>query len=275
MAAPRFRANAMAHLTSPEQLDTLVRVTRPRSWIALAAVGLVLAAFVAWTLLGTVQTTFPGPGVLLTEHGTFNTVTPQAGQVTAVFVAVGDEVAAGQRLATVQTNGGGRIIVRAFDAGRVEEMLAYPSDQLNAGAPIATIQPSDQRLHAFVYVPVGDRQPIKKGMPVQLSVSTVPSEQYGLLLGTVERVGNYPVTRVGVNALLNNPDITSIVIAAAPVIQVEVALTHSSTTPSGFAWTSGEGPPEPLRAGTLVNASVITAVQPPIALLFPSHRAPQ
>ncbi|WP_308466561.1 HlyD family efflux transporter periplasmic adaptor subunit [Rathayibacter soli] len=275
MAAPQFRANAMAHLSSPEQLDTLVRVTRPRSWIALGAVGLVLVVFVAWTLLGTVQTTFPGPGVLLTQYGTFNSVTPKTGQVTAVFVSSGDEVTKGQRLATLNTDAGKEITIPAVNSGRIEEMLAYPSDQLKAGAPIATIQPDDQKLHAFVYVPVDGRQPIKKGMPVQLSVTTVPSEQYGLLLGTVEKVGSFPVTRTGVNALLNNPDITSIVIAAGPVVQVEVKLTGSSSTPSGFAWTSGMGPPDPLAAGTLVNASVITAVQHPITLLFPSQRAPQ
>ncbi|MEO8907507.1 MAG: hypothetical protein ABI310_05455, partial [Microbacteriaceae bacterium] len=74
---PAYRTQALAHLSSPEQLDTMVSVTRPRGWIALAAVGLVLVAFVAWSLFGTVQTTFPGSGVLLTQFGTFNSVTPQ------------------------------------------------------------------------------------------------------------------------------------------------------------------------------------------------------
>lgn len=275
MATAKFRANAMAHLSSPEQLDGLVRVTRPRSWVVLGAVGLVLVAFVAWTLFGTTRTTFPGPGVLLTQYGTFNSVTPQAGQVTRVLVSAGDEVRAGQGLATLQTDGGKGLTIKALTDGRIEEMLAYPSDQLKVGSPIATIQPRDQELHAFVYVPVTGRQPIKKGMTVQLSVTTVPAEEYGLLLGTVEKVGSFPVTRAGVDALLNNPDIASLVIAAGPVIQVEVKLRASSATPSGLSWTSGSGPPEPLSAGTLVNASVITAVRHPISLLFPSARSPQ
>ncbi|MGI8415550.1 MAG: HlyD family efflux transporter periplasmic adaptor subunit [Nakamurella sp.] len=275
MAAPRFRANAVAHLSSPEQLDTLVRITRPRSWVALGSVGLILVGFVVWTLFGSIRTTFPGPGVLLTQYGTHNSVTPTTGQVSEVFVSPGDEVASGQRIATLTSDGGEQVTIPAQGGGRVEEMLAYPGDQLAAGSPIATIQPDDQKLRALIYVPVDGRQPIKKGMTVQLSVTTVPSEEYGLLLGTVENVGNFPVTRAGVNALLNNPDVTSIVIAASPVIQIEVTLTESSTTPSGFAWTSGVGPPETLSAGTLVNASVIIKVQHPISLLFPSRRAPQ
>jgi hypothetical protein len=273
VSQPGIRTRAAATLSSPEQLDTVVRVTRPRSWIALGAVGLVLVMFVVWTLVGTVQTTFPGAGVLLTQFGTFNTVTPQAGQVVSVSVSQGDAVKAGERLATVETENG-PIDVKALNGGHIVEMLAYPSDRLEAGAPIATIQPDDQKLSSYIFVPVAGRQPIKKGMPVQISVSTVPSEQYGLLLGTVEKVGSYPATRAGVDALLNNSDITSIVLGGGPVIQVQIALTKAPT-PSGYAWTSGDGPPTPLSAGTLVNASVITAVQHPISLLFPSVRAPQ
>ncbi|MEO6956341.1 MAG: HlyD family efflux transporter periplasmic adaptor subunit [Antricoccus sp.] len=273
MAAPGFRANAMAHLSSPEQLDTLAKVTRPRGWIALGAIGLILVGFVGWTLFGRVQTTLPGPGVLLGQHGTYNSVTPNSGQVTELLVSAGDTVAVGQRIATLKTDAGEVITISAPIGGQVEEMLAYPSDQLAAGSSIATIQPNNEELRALIYVPVDGRQPIKKGMKVQLSVTTVSSERYGLLLGTVDRVGNFPVTRAGVDALLNNPDLTSIVIAASPVIQVEVKLTGSSSTQSGFAWTSGAGPPESLSAGTLVNASVIIAVQHPISLLFPSDRA--
>jgi hypothetical protein len=273
--SPRgFRSNATATLSSPEQLDTVVRVTRPRSWIALGAVGLVLVVFVVWTILGTVQTTFPGAGVLSTQYGTFNAVSPRAGQIVSVSVSQGDAVKAGERLATVETADGRTVDVKALDSGHVVEMLAYPSDHVAEGATIATVQPDDQDLRSFVFVPVSGRQPIAKGMPVQISVTTVPSEQYGLLLGTVAKVSDFPVTTAGVDALLNNKDIASIVTGSGPVIQVEITLTKADT-PSGYAWTSGDGPPKPLSAGTLVNATVITSVQHPISLLFPSVRAPK
>ncbi|MEO9220488.1 MAG: HlyD family efflux transporter periplasmic adaptor subunit, partial [Mycobacteriaceae bacterium] len=228
---------------------------------------------VVWSVLGTVQTTFQGAGVLLTQYGTLNSPAPQGGQVTAIFVVQGDAVTAGERLATLQTEDGRAVPVLALGSGHVVEVLGYPGDHLAAGSPVATIQPEDEELHCFVYVPVSGRQPIKVGMPVQVSVTTVPSERYGLLLGTVERVANFPATRAGVDALLNNPDITAIVVGGAPVIQVEVALRRSPTTPSGFAWTSGNGPPTVLSAGTLVNASVVTNVQHPISLLLPSDRS--
>ena len=265
-----YRAGAVGHLSSPEQLDTEVRLVRPGGWVALGAVGLVLVAFIVWCFVGTVKTTFPAAGVLATQYGTVNSVSPDAGHVSEVFVAQGDEVSAGDPVATVAT-ADGSIAVEAAEDGTVVELLAYPSDAVEAGATIASIQPDDQDLRVYAFVPVDWSQPIKPGMPVQISVTTVPSEEYGLLLGTVSGVGTHPVTRGGVGALLNNDEITDIVVAGVPVFQIEVSLT-ASDTPTGYAWTSGEGPPEPLTAGTLVNATVITAVQAPITLLFPSNR---
>lgn len=279
MSSPMYRPNAVAHLSSPEQLDTVVRVTRPRSWIALSAVGLVLVAFVVWCFVGTVQSTLPGAGVLLTPYGTYTSASTATGRITAVLVSPGDVVAAGDAIATVAPAEDGQVehgevTVVAPANGQVVELLAYPNDHTDAGAPIATIQPIDDQLRVFVFVPVANSQPIKPGMPVQISVTTVPSEEYGLLRGTVMKVGSHPATRAGVDALLNNPDITSIVVGGAPVFQVEVALTPADT-PTGFAWTSGDGPPEPLVGGTLVNSTIITSVQHPITMLFPSVRAPQ
>lgn len=265
-----YRAGAVGHLSSPEQLDTEVRLVRPGGWVALGAVGLVLVAFIVWCFVGTVKTTFPAAGVLATQYGTVNSVSPDAGHVSEVFVAQGDEVSAGDPVATVAT-ADGNIAVEAAEDGTVVELLAYPSDAVEAGATIASIQPDDEDLRVYAFVPVDWSQPIKPGMPVQISVTTVPSEEYGLLLGTVSGVGTHPVTRAGVGALLNNDEITDIVVAGVPVFQIEVSLT-ASDTPTGYAWTSGEGPPEALTAGTLVNSTVITAVQAPITLLFPSNR---
>lgn len=271
MSTPTYRAGAVGQLSSPEQLDTEVRLVRPAGWIALGAVGLVLVAFIVWCFVGTVTTTFPAAGVLATQYGTVNSVASDAGSVSEVFVNQGDEVAEGDPVATVSTENG-TVTVEAAAAGTIVELLAYPSDPVAAGATVASIQPDDEDLRVYAFVPVDGTQPIKPGMPVQISVTTVPSEEYGLLRGTVSRVGTHPVTRAGVLALLNNEEITNIVVSGVPVFQIEVALTEGDT-PTGYAWTTADGPPEPLAAGTLVNSTVITAVQPPISLLFPSIRA--
>lgn len=271
MRSPMYRPSAMNRLSHPGQLDTEVRLVRPSGWVALCAVALVLVAFIVWCFAGTVTTTVAAPGVLATQYGTVNSLSPKAGHVAKIFVEQGDDVAAGAPLATVETASGPSTVL-AGESGQVVEVLAYPSDPVDAGSTIVTIQPSGDELRTYAYVPVAESQPVKPGMKVQLSVTTVSPQEYGLLLGTVVKVGSHPATRAGVGALLNNDDITNIVVGSVPVFQVEVALKRADT-PTGFAWTSGDGPPEPISAGTLVNATVITAVQAPITLLLPSGRS--
>ena len=264
-----YRASAVGHLSSPEQLDTEVRLVRPAGWVALGAVGLVLAGFIAWCFLGAVQTTIPVAGVLTTQYGSSNSLAPDVGVIAKILVTQGDRVTQGQAVAVMKTLSGD-VTIPASASGQVVEVLAYPTDAVAAGETVVSVQPEDE-LRSYVFIPVAASQPIKPGMPVRIAVTTVAPEKYGLLLGTVARVGTHPATRAGVGALLNNDDITNIVVGGPPVFQVEVALTLADT-PSGYAWSSGTGPAEQLSAGTLVNSTVMISSQTPITLLFPSGR---
>lgn len=248
-----------------------MRLVRPAGWAALAGMCLVLAAFVVWCFLGSVQTTFTGAGVLVSEDGVSEVLANETGQLTHVFAQQGDEVVPGERVATIET-GTGTSTVIAHSSGRVLELLAYPGHKVDKASVIATIQPQGQELRCVLFVPVSTRQPIKPGMPAQISVTTAPSEQYGLLLGRVTRVGTHPATRAGVKALLGNDDIAAIVVGGAPVVQIEVALTPNAGTATGYTWSTSNGPPETLAPGTLVNSQIVTAVTHPIQMLFPSTR---
>jgi HlyD family secretion protein len=55
-----FRKRALDRLSSPEELDRLVRVSRPGTWIALAGLLVVVAAVVLWAALANITTTVSG-----------------------------------------------------------------------------------------------------------------------------------------------------------------------------------------------------------------------
>jgi HlyD family secretion protein len=94
-----FRKVALERLSSPEQLDQLLHVTAPRSWLALAAIGLLLAGVMVWSVLGSVPTTAQGQGILIRQGGVSDLVSTADGPVREVLVAVGDEVERGQVVA--------------------------------------------------------------------------------------------------------------------------------------------------------------------------------
>ncbi|MFV3127221.1 NHLP bacteriocin system secretion protein [Niveispirillum sp. KHB5.9] len=74
MHNPIFRQAAQDGLSSPEQLDQLVRITPARTWIALWTMVAILAAVVVWSVFGTLPSRMSGRGVLIHDGGTFNIV---------------------------------------------------------------------------------------------------------------------------------------------------------------------------------------------------------
>jgi HlyD family secretion protein len=97
-----FRAAAVERLSSPEQLDQLVDVTRPADWAAVLAIGLTLVGAVSWSIIGRVPTRAGGEGILISDSGrVVDAVSAVAGRLSSVEVSVGDRVTLGQIIARV------------------------------------------------------------------------------------------------------------------------------------------------------------------------------
>ncbi len=100
-----FRKVALERLSSPEQIDQLLEVTTPRGWLALGALGALLAAGLVWGLVGSIPTLAAGEGIMLRRGGVMDLVATAGGQVDDVLVKVGDVIRKGQRVATVRQQG--------------------------------------------------------------------------------------------------------------------------------------------------------------------------
>jgi len=97
-----FRRVAMEKMASPDQLDKLLTVTYPRSWLALVAAGGLVIAAILWGIFGSIPVVVNGHGILLKNGGVFNIVHGAGGQITDISVAVGDIVQRGQIIARVE-----------------------------------------------------------------------------------------------------------------------------------------------------------------------------
>lgn len=101
MSAKIFRQAVLDRLASPEQLHTLMRVTDAKGWLGLAGCGVLLAAAVAWGVLGSVPTRVHASGILIHSAGLADVVALGSGQITALEVDVGDVVHKGQVIARI------------------------------------------------------------------------------------------------------------------------------------------------------------------------------
>jgi HlyD family secretion protein len=96
-----FRKAVLDRLSSPEQLNLLIRVTDARGWLALVGCGLLLAAALAWGIFGRVPNKVSATGVLIPASGLADVVAMADGQLGALEVAPGDLVQKGQIVARV------------------------------------------------------------------------------------------------------------------------------------------------------------------------------
>ena len=97
-----FRAVALQRAASPEQLDHLVRITRPFDWIIIIVICVALVAVVTWGVVGRVPTRAAGEGILIGSGGrVVDATSAAAGRLARIGVAVGDLVSQGQPIAEI------------------------------------------------------------------------------------------------------------------------------------------------------------------------------
>ncbi len=96
MATAIYRKVSLDRLSSPEQLDQILKVTSMRAWLALAAALALVSALIVWALVGTVVSTASGTGVIVRRGGVLNVVANGTGVLLDVQVQPGDKVKAHQ-----------------------------------------------------------------------------------------------------------------------------------------------------------------------------------
>lgn len=87
-----FRKSALDRMASPEQLDSLMRITSSRGWIALLAIGFLLLILVLWAIFGEIPIKIYGKGILINRGGVQRVNTAGAGQVVEVHIREGFRV---------------------------------------------------------------------------------------------------------------------------------------------------------------------------------------
>ncbi len=162
-------------------------------------------------------------------------------------------------------------------AGRVIEQRVNPGDLVAPGSPVISIDPTTAdldpaELEVLLYVRASEGKKVQPGMRVRISPSTAKREEFGFIEGEVTSVSQFPASRRGMLRVLGNEELVAQFLAGGPALAVTATLTADPTTPSGFAWSSGEGPAELLTSGTPCTASITVRAQAPITLVLPGLR---
>ncbi|MET8680190.1 HlyD family efflux transporter periplasmic adaptor subunit [Streptomyces sp. NPDC004647] len=267
----QFRQKALSKLQSPEELDVPVRFARPQGGLVLTVTVLVMAAACFWAVTGSVSSKLNAPGILTHAEGSYVLQSPVSGQVTAVRAKEGDRLPQGAPLLDVRTKRGVQA-VRTVAAGRVTSMVAKIGAVVTTGADVATVEridDPDDPLVAMVYVSGGSGSTVPVGARVDLTVQSVPAQQFGVLRGRVKAVGRVPQTRQQITGFLGDSQLGEQFSAQGKPVAVLVQLDRSSGTTSGYTWSSKSGPPYAIDSTTLVSGAIHVAAQRPVDWLLP------
>ena len=159
-------------------------------------------------------------------------------------------------------------------SGRILEVTAAAGQIVTAGQRLGSIEAEDPegKLVAVAYFEVGDGKKITPGMSVRVSPVTVERERYGNMVGTVTSVSPFPVTTEAVTNVVGNAEIAQTLAAGGIKIEVFCDLEVDGNAPTGYRWTSGEGPDTDVSAGTTGSVRATVEYLRPISLVIPIMR---
>ena len=269
-----FRRAALERLSSPEQLDQLMRVTTPKGWLALLALCGLLVGAVVWALWGEASEQVWGYGILIRAGGVTNLEARVSGLLTEIYVDIGDEIEDGQVVARIVEDGkiaGTKVI--SPHTGRVLEIKIDEATHVERGTAILSMELTGgdlKDLEAIVYVPPAEGKRIQPGMDARVSPETIQKQEYGFILAKVTSVGKYPATYQGMLRTLGNEDLVQALRAEGDglsPIEVRIQLTPSE---HGYRWNSKREPDVDIQSGTPCSVEIVVSKdRHPIDLILP------
>lgn len=267
----QFRQQALAKLQSPDDLDLPVRFARPQGWLVLAVAVVAMAAASVWAVTGSVASTVSAPAILTHGQGSYLLQSPVTGQVTAVLAEQGGRLPVGAPVIEVRTERG-ESVVRTVAAGRITALAATIGQIIRTGANVAAVEKvahAKDPLYATVYVPAENAASLPKGAAVDLTVSSVPTQRYGVLRGRVTSVDRAAQSAQQISAFLGDDQLGRQFTENGRPVAVLVRLDRSSGTKSGYRWSSADGPPFSLTSMTVASGSIRLADEHPVDWLLP------
>jgi HlyD family secretion protein len=163
-------------------------------------------------------------------------------------------------------------IVSAHD-GCIVELTATVGQVVQPGLRLASVQipqGAGDGLSGVTYFAVKDGKRIQPGMKVMITPDTIQRERFGGVVGTVANVSALPVTMEGAISVVGNPEVVkTLVDPSGAMIEVNAKLTADAKTPSGFQWSSSQGPTAKITPGTTATALITLEERAPITFILP------
>lgn len=267
-----FRQSALDRISSPDQLDKVLKITSPMSWLALLGITLIIVFAVVWSFTGSLPSTITAPGVIVSSNTSTNTIlSTQRGTVQRVGM-IGARVYDGTPILELAT-GNGTEYVNSSLLGTISEVLVKPGDSVENGTEILRVTPAmteEQKEVVVCYVPIADVDKVKRGMEANVSLTSADSNQYGHMTARVINVDAWATSQKAISSVVGSDNSMVNVLngEGKGVCAVTCELKPDASTVNGYAWSNEKGKKVTLTAPQMCSVRIITERVPPITKLF-------
>jgi HlyD family secretion protein len=167
-----------------------------------------------------------------------------------------------------------RGLIVSENAGKVLEFTVAPGAIVDPGQRVGAIETDDPaaELMGIAFFPVESGKQLAKGMDIRVTPTTVQRERYGSIEGEITEVSAFPITTDAVTSMVGNGEIAQQMTFGRSVISVLAHLHRDARAPTGFKWSSGRGPLEPITPGTTLEVRATVEYRRPITFILPILR---
>jgi multidrug resistance efflux pump len=212
-------------------------------WLGVGGLTLLVSALVVWSFVAqTVETTKTGVS-LVPRSGLSSARVMQAGVIDQILVEEGEFVERGQPLVTILTGVGEQSVVAPVE-GLVAGIDAVKGQVASAGDELVVLAPLDfsDQAAAIGFVRPEQLGQLEIGQSVTIQFPTANPQTYGRMKGTLSFVAATPVLRSRLRQILPDTQANA-AYQQGPFYEIAIDVERADT-PSGFAWTIGNGPPD-------------------------------
>ncbi|MCC8127395.1 MAG: hypothetical protein LIO92_08355 [Clostridiales bacterium] len=266
-----FRKSAMERLSSPDQLDSMLKITSPMSWLGIGAAAFLAAAVLIWSFVGTWDTTLSVPAVLAYSYHTNTIFSTAYGEVSEILVDVGERIEEGTPVVCLSMPDGGSRMIVSDQEGTISAVLTEEGAQTMPNGELFRVSPlTDHELSLVCYVDLSTMRQLEKGMEVSVYPDFLDAGTYGHMTAMITNIDSCPASDAAMSEILgDNSPLLETLSQYGGLAAVTCELETDDTTASGYAFSNVKGSSVMIMAGETAEARIVMERQTPIEKVFP------
>lgn len=163
-------------------------------------------------------------------------------------------------------------LINATEPGKVVGSFVFPGMAVVKGTPLVILQPPNAPSppsYFYSYVPISEGKAVRPGMAARIELAKYVFKKYGYIIGKVKDVSTLPLPDTAILAGLFDKSLVD-TLKEKSVAQVIIELEKDPETPTGYRWTSGKGPDQPITIGSVGISQIVVDTIPPIYFMLPN-----